>query len=309
MTEIVSIIIPTYNRKQKLRLCLDSILSQSYRNIEIIVVDDGSTDGTEEIVSRYQTKLSQGRSLLYLKQTNQGAPVARNKGLKQATGEYVVFFDSDDLMHPDRIRLQIEAIKETESNCCVCGYTVHPDRDVWLPARKKYNDALKAYATEVPGSTQIWMFQTECATRARGYDPDLICHQDGDFAFRVLWSNDVRLCGVKQALTIFVNHDGTERVMNKWYTPEGFSAQRMFLRKTIKSIADKKSLYIYPYTYWYVSQCYNTYLCHGQKERSAEAYQDYKELISRFHILIRISLYVVSKIYWIYYYVKRKCLQ
>lgn len=90
---LISLIIPCYNAVQTLEKCLDSVILQSYKNIEIIIVDDGSTDETSKVYEKYESK---DKRIKILKQTNSGVAKARNKGVKVATGEYICFVDSDD---------------------------------------------------------------------------------------------------------------------------------------------------------------------------------------------------------------------
>ena len=97
----VSVIVPTYNRAGLITETLDSILGQSHLPSEVIVVDDGSTDNTETIVRCY------GRGVKYLYIENSGAPRARNVGVAAATADWIAFCDSDDLWHPEKLRLQI----------------------------------------------------------------------------------------------------------------------------------------------------------------------------------------------------------
>ena len=88
---LISCIVPVYNGERYLRQALDSILTQTYRPLEIIVADDGSTDGTAAVVTRY------GDQIHYIRQDNSGAPAVRNLGLRVAHGEFVAFLDADDL--------------------------------------------------------------------------------------------------------------------------------------------------------------------------------------------------------------------
>ena len=97
---LVSVIIPVYNGERYLDQTLDSVLRQDYQPIEIIVVDDGSTDRTAEIVRSYQT-------ILYIYQNNQGPSAARNTGITAAQGEFVAFLDADDMWTPQKLRLQV----------------------------------------------------------------------------------------------------------------------------------------------------------------------------------------------------------
>src|SRR6266540_1479939 len=88
----VSVVIPTYNRASLLREAIDSVLNQTFNDLELIIVDDGSTDNTEEVVHSFTD-----HRLMYLKQQNEGASSARNAGIQAATGEFIAFLDSDDL--------------------------------------------------------------------------------------------------------------------------------------------------------------------------------------------------------------------
>jgi len=97
---LVSVIIPTYNRAHFLPAAIDSVLAQDYQPYELIVVDDGSTDGTAAILQAYP----QVRSIF---QPNQGQSVARNKGVAASRGEFIAFLDSDDLWSPNKLTLQV----------------------------------------------------------------------------------------------------------------------------------------------------------------------------------------------------------
>ena len=105
---MVSVIIPVYNVEKYLRRCLDSVVGQTYKDLEIILVDDGSTDGSTEICEEYAKKDSRIR---FLRKQNGGLSSARNAGLLVATGEYVTFVDSDDYIEDftyERLILNIE---------------------------------------------------------------------------------------------------------------------------------------------------------------------------------------------------------
>jgi len=100
----VSIIIPTYNRQQFLNEALDSVLSQSFQDFELIVVDDGSTDETATMLDNYRSRI------IYLKQENSGPSAARNAGIKRAGGTYLAFLDADDLWLKHKLRTQMDIV-------------------------------------------------------------------------------------------------------------------------------------------------------------------------------------------------------
>lgn len=106
---LVSVIVPIYNVEKYLSQCLESIVNQSYRELEIILVDDGSTDGSSEIAEIY--KVADSRVNL-IRQSNQGLSGARNTGLSVATGEFVIFLDSDDWLKLDIIERAVDAVHE-----------------------------------------------------------------------------------------------------------------------------------------------------------------------------------------------------
>jgi len=117
----VSVVIPTYNREQQVQAALKSVLAQTYPQFEVIVVDDGSTDGTGETIQRLVSQqCGGGRQIRYFFQPNQGQSAARNKGIDEARGAWVAFLDSDDLWLPEKLEWQIRAIKKFECRCCAC---------------------------------------------------------------------------------------------------------------------------------------------------------------------------------------------
>ncbi|MGC9293177.1 MAG: glycosyltransferase family 2 protein [Acidobacteriaceae bacterium] len=101
----VSVIVPTYNRKEYLRPAVESVLSQSFTDHELIVVDDGSTDGTDAVVARYA---AQWPGVRYVRQQNRGVAAARNRGIALARGEFVCFLDSDDIWKPHKLQTQLQ---------------------------------------------------------------------------------------------------------------------------------------------------------------------------------------------------------
>ncbi|GGG18937.1 glycosyltransferase [Paenibacillus aceti] len=114
---IISVIIPTYNKSMYLDLTLSSFINQNFNEYELIIIDDGSTDNTKDIVSSYESKLN----IKYIYQQNKGRSAARNSGLREAVGKYVVFNDDDRIVHPSFLS---EHLKEhmTGDNKIVIGW-------------------------------------------------------------------------------------------------------------------------------------------------------------------------------------------
>ena len=114
---LVSILMPTYNRAHVIVETLESVRSQTYRPIEVIVVDDGSTDNTPEVVAQWASRHGQTDDLTcrLVRQKNAGAGAARNRAIIESRGEFIQFLDSDDLLHKDRLRRVVDAMHE--NNC------------------------------------------------------------------------------------------------------------------------------------------------------------------------------------------------
>jgi glycosyltransferase involved in cell wall biosynthesis len=118
----VSVIIPTFNRMEMLADTIRTVEAQSYPNIEIIVVDDGSTDGTRERFERLP-------NIVYRHQENAGPSAARNKGIKQATGKYLAFLDSDDRWYPDFLAVCVRELESTQAGFAFANWNVIDEND------------------------------------------------------------------------------------------------------------------------------------------------------------------------------------
>ena len=113
----ISVIVPVYNVKSYLSACLDSILNQDFDSYEIVVVDDGSTDGSGELAEQYASRHTDKIRVLH--QENQGLGGARNTGIKDAKGEYVAFIDSDDWIKPNMLSTLWKEIQQTGADIAV----------------------------------------------------------------------------------------------------------------------------------------------------------------------------------------------
>ncbi len=120
-SDMVSVIVPIYNSEKYLRRCLDSIVNQSYKNIEIILIDDGSTDKSGNICDEYAEK---DKRIKVVHQKNRGASVARNVGIGNAKGKWITFVDSDDYITADSISYLLNLAKEYNAKMAVATYCV-----------------------------------------------------------------------------------------------------------------------------------------------------------------------------------------
>jgi glycosyltransferase involved in cell wall biosynthesis len=124
---LVSIIIPTFNRAWSIKRAVDSVLAQNYTNIELIVVDDGSSDATPDILSSY------GHAIRIISQTNSGVSAARNRGIAEASGNLIAFLDSDDFWLPKKLSAQVDFfLSHTEALIC-------QTEELWIKNGRRMN--------------------------------------------------------------------------------------------------------------------------------------------------------------------------
>jgi glycosyltransferase involved in cell wall biosynthesis len=114
-TPLISVIIPTYNRAHLIKRSAKSVLNQTYKNLELIIIDDGSTDNTKEVINSLNDK-----RIVYVKQENQGVSMARNNGVATAKGKYIAFQDSDDVWHLDKLEKQLFALQKNNADIVFC---------------------------------------------------------------------------------------------------------------------------------------------------------------------------------------------
>lgn len=122
----ISVIVPVYNTEEFVGECIESVLAQTYSNFELLLVNDGSTDGSLQVCERY----SDGRIHILSKQ-NGGLSDARNYGIKHAKGDYIFFLDSDDIIHQDTLKILLEMLMKQDADISVCGiYKLYSQQDI-----------------------------------------------------------------------------------------------------------------------------------------------------------------------------------
>jgi glycosyltransferase involved in cell wall biosynthesis len=186
------VIIPTYNRAHCISDAIDSVLAQSFRDFELIVVDDGSTDETPDIVGAY------GDRIKLIRQKNGGASAARNAGIRVARGEWIAFLDSDDIWEPDKLKIQTDDLCSNPNavahmvDTVICDVRPPPYPSLFelrglreefrqKPFRQRpLCDVLKAQFF-----TSCWMLQRSTIEAAGCFDPTLKIFEDLDLLTRV----------------------------------------------------------------------------------------------------------------------------
>ncbi|QDP84655.1 glycosyltransferase family 2 protein [Chryseobacterium sp. SNU WT5] len=141
-TALISIIIPCYNSASTISKCLTSVISQSYQNLEIIVVDDGSTDNTLEILKNFEETDSR---IIIINQKNSGVSKARNVGVEIASGEYICFVDSDDWVEKEYCSLLYEIIVENNADISIAGAFLENGDIKYNNKAQVFDDSLEIY--------------------------------------------------------------------------------------------------------------------------------------------------------------------
>lgn len=195
-TPLVSVIIPTYNRVKTLPTAVESVLGQTYGNVEVIIVDDGSTDGTEE----YVRGLMDSRIRYIRCAANGGPSAARNLGVKQARGMYVAFQDSDDEWHADKLEKQMPLLLDTArgNSLVYCEFTRYYGENPHdlVPSKKiplccKQGKILAVLLQQPMISTQTIVVKRDDFLKVGGFDEHLRTFEDYEFTLRFAQNHNI----------------------------------------------------------------------------------------------------------------------
>jgi len=198
MNPKVSVVIPTYNRAEQVQKSVESVLEQSFTDLEVIVVDDGSSDDTGQTL-----KNTFGDRIRYYFQPNQGVSVARNKGIEEAKGEWIAFLDSDDLWEKEKLDWQFKALERFAPQCAACYtdvrfYNNSETRTMFHLTQESYRhedaigtnpDVLRLLVR--PGGAGMvvclssFLAHRNVLKKAGEFDPTLLYSQDSEFLFRL----------------------------------------------------------------------------------------------------------------------------
>jgi glycosyltransferase involved in cell wall biosynthesis len=222
MNPTVSVVIPTYNRAAKVRDTIESVLAQTVTDLEVIVVDDGSSDNTGTILGEMF-----GDRIRYYAQANQGVSVARNKGIAEARGEWIAFLDSDDLWEKDKIEWQFRALERFGADCGACYTDVrllnNPEtRTIFQMAEGNCrHEEIMGVNTDVltrlvrPGGVGMLVCISSLLARADvvrktgGFNLNLGFYADSEFMFRLAMLTG--FCYVNRSLVWFDRSPGEGR--------------------------------------------------------------------------------------------------
>lgn len=172
----VSVIVPVYNEEKHIKACLDSIIENDLKEIEIIVINDGSTDSTKEILEEYKNKYD---IIKVIEKENEGQGSARNIGIELAKGEFLTFVDADDEIHNNMLSKMYEKLQKEQADICVCDYfEINKDNKVVKKAiPQKTEDIKKDYIVSIAGPCNK-LIRTEILKKNSLYFPKTGIYED-----------------------------------------------------------------------------------------------------------------------------------
>ena len=180
----VSVIIPTYNRPKTLIKAINCVLNQSFKDLEIIVVDDCSKTNVKNIVNELNDK----RIKFFRNKTNKGAPHSRNRGLSKAKGEFINFLDDDDIIYPEKLKIQLNKFKIVSKDVGIVTCDVKYNRSDIAKIKKNrkkgriHKDLLKSYCVY---GTETMLIKKKFLEKINGFDEELASNQEYDLQIRL----------------------------------------------------------------------------------------------------------------------------
>ncbi len=214
---LVSVIVPTYNRAHLIVFTLDSVFRQTYRPIEVLIVDDGSHDKTEEVVRDWAAQQCVGDerfSLQYVRQNNAGPSAARNTGLRECSGEFIQFLDSDDIVHPEKLAKQVTAIRRNSVDFCVCNCrTFGSSQSAAGSVRDFYSRShhLDDFPSQYPMHTAAVLLSRRVVERNGPWPEYLSAGEDFEYNFRMV-ARGAKGIWLNEELLQVRTHDSPERI-------------------------------------------------------------------------------------------------
>lgn len=253
--ELVSVVVPTYNREGTIVRSVNSVLGQTYRNLECIVVDDGSQDNTKGVISR----MNDNRVRYIRLEKNSGPSVARNIGIRESRGNYLAFNDSDDLWLPDKLEMQMEKMACEGAGMVYCSYLYQNNgREYQVPSKRCVSSELEGDIFESLWNdnkigTPTILVKKECISTCGEFAENLHSLEDWEFVLRI--SEKYKIAYVNRILVhasyspkgVNEQHESQAEtiwhVMNRYQHMKGIDVQMVrFLFEKLALMSEKEKL-------------------------------------------------------------------
>ncbi len=228
----VSVIMPVYDREKYVGAAIDSILEQTFTNFELIIVDDGSTDGTAEIARRYADRDKRIKHVRL--PTNKGEANARNVGIGQARGDFITSMDSDDISLPGRLQQQVEFL-QTHAEVDAVGVgtrMVNEDLSPKLDYKLSPHHGIIVLQMLIGGAAVLQgtlMARRAPIMKSAGYDTRFLNGTDFEYFLRMVWEQQIRFANLLTPLYIYRRHEASLTHTHTWPSTASVEARRRAL--------------------------------------------------------------------------------
>ena len=299
MKKIISIIIPIYNAEKYLERCLQSVITQTYKNLEIILINDGSKDNSKKICEEFKNKDSRIR---LINKENEGVSTARNNGIDLITGEYVLFVDSDDWLEKEMCEILLNKIEKEKTDIVVCGYNNYYENKNELEHielkeyNKSFNYLISDDNTKYGGFPWNKLMKKEFIKNK--FDTDIYYYEN--LLFFLKNSNiNTKYSVVKECLYNYCINDNSA-VHTKKYSK----------RKTTTLEAIQRCINFLPeenvdaHKYIYINSYYNNFYLLKKNKMDFKCIEKYKENLKKYfyELIISKKISVIKKIKLCIYY-------
>ncbi|MGV8815437.1 MAG: glycosyltransferase family 2 protein [Gelidibacter sp.] len=268
MSPKVSVIIPVYNAEGFIIDTINSILNQTYKNIEIIIIDDHSTDNSYEIALRYTSD-----KIIIGKNQKKGACAARNRGFELSSGDYIQYLDADDLLSENKIQSQVELLKNCDDVCVASGmwgrFITDPDKVNWSHQiiNKNYERPflwlLDSWSGKGMGQTSIWLTPRALIEQSGEWNENLQINQDGEFFCRVLL-NSKAIVFCENAKVFYrsgnansisqsnnLSYEKAESLLNSFISYKYYAKQKGLVKELKTGLAQNFLMFMYQFYNFY----------------------------------------------------------
>lgn len=235
----VSVIIPTYNAGAYITEAIESVFKQTYKDFEVIICDDGSTDNTEKVLESYGTQIR------YILQKNKGPASARNIGIKDAKGEYIAFLDADDIWLPEKLELQMNEIKKSNFiGLVTCGRYVLCENlatEIFQPKIRDFDKQrlLKALVMRnIIGGGSSVLVRKRCFDMVGLFDEQLLVSEDTDMWFRICKKFEARC--IEKPLLKYREFSGSQ----SYYAEKNLESQLLYIEKVFSDKGLRLNAYL-----------------------------------------------------------------
>jgi glycosyltransferase involved in cell wall biosynthesis len=231
---LISVVMPCFNAERFVADAVASVLGQSYGNVELIVVDDGSSDGSKRLLSAY------GNRITLIEQANRGPYPARNAGLARARGEFIAFLDADDYWLPQTLATLHRALIDADADIAYCGWQNVGEgiaAEPYVPPEYEKGDPVEAFVRTCPWPIHAALTRKTVVDRLAGFSERRFSSMDYDFWLRAL-AHTRRIVRVPEVLAFYRWHGAGQISAVKWrQVLDALAVQQDFLRANPQLVA------------------------------------------------------------------------